>query len=74
VSVVAWDGKTLAADKKAVHGEMCFPVTKIKRNGDKDIFAWTGGMDYGLALMDWYVNGADKSKCRNSRRQMTGHV
>lgn len=34
MTVIAWDGKTLAADKRAVNSGLIRTVTKIKRIGD----------------------------------------
>ena len=59
MSIVAWDGTTLAADKMAICSGAMLPATKIKRAGDI-VLAWTGGLSFGIALADWYIRGADR--------------
>lgn len=57
MTVIAWDGKTLAADKRATGDGMANAVTKIKRVG-KCLVATTGSLPDGMALLDWYARGA----------------
>jgi len=61
MSVIAWDGKTIAADKSSTCCEMRAPVTKILRLKSGDVVAWTGGQEQGMALAEWYENGADRT-------------
>lgn len=61
MTVIAWDGRTLAADKMACCGDTATTCTKIRRVDDK-VFAWCGGLGEGLALVEWYLAGADKDK------------
>jgi ATP-dependent protease HslVU (ClpYQ) peptidase subunit len=60
MSVVAWDGKILAADKMATCSGQIQTITKIKKLDNGEIVAWAGRQSYALAFLDWYVNGADK--------------
>lgn len=59
MSVLAWDGKTLAADRQCSTGDLASRCTKIRRLPNGDLVAWTGGIENGLALADWYEKGAD---------------
>lgn len=58
MTVIAWDGHTLAADKQCGTD---YPrrVTKIRRLANGELIGVCGWMDRGLILMDWYENGAD---------------
>lgn len=58
MTVIAWDGKTLAADKQM---GTAYPrsVTKIRRLASGELVGVTGSFDQGLILMDWYAAGAD---------------
>jgi ATP-dependent protease HslVU (ClpYQ) peptidase subunit len=60
MSVIAWDGKTLAADKRCGTN---YPrsVTKIRRTQAGELIGVTGWIDRGILLMDWYEAGADRS-------------
>lgn len=57
MSVIAWDGKMLAADRMAVSFDLAVPVCKIERLGN-EVLAWTGTQEHGLLLLVWYRNGA----------------
>ena len=65
MSVVAWDGKTLAADKRAVCAGACFTTTKLRRIKRPDcieeVLAWTGDQDSGEMMAQWYEAGADSA-------------
>ena len=67
MSVVAWDGRTLAADKQATHASKICVCTKIRRLDTGEVLAWTGAMGPGLAMAKWYENGADLEKWPKSQ-------
>lgn len=58
MTVIAWDGKILAADRQINTGELKHAGTKIKRLDTGEVAAWNGIIDAGLILLDWYENGA----------------
>jgi len=62
VTVIAWDGKTLSADKQATTCDMQITVTKIKKINDGSIVAWTGTHEQGIVLAKWYEDGSDPKK------------
>ena len=57
MTVIAWDGKTLAVDRLAVAGGMMLEQTKLFDLGDGEWAAITGQISKGLALVDWYKAG-----------------
>ena len=63
MSVVAWDGKTIAADRRAVCAGAHFTTTKIRRIHRPDripeVLAWTGDQDSGEMMAQWYESGAN---------------
>jgi hypothetical protein len=67
MTVVAWDGQTLAADKLACHGWTRNTVTKIFRHG-KELLGVTGTLSVGLEMRDWYAAGAERSAFPASNR------
>lgn len=71
MSVIAWDGKTLAADKRASLGTGIFTTTKIfSVNGD--LVGYTGDADGGQEMVEWYRDGAHPSHFPSSQRDKEG--
>ena len=58
MTVLAWDGKTLAADRLACAGHMKATVTKILRF-EKELLGICGNLATGKELKKWYLNGAE---------------
>lgn len=56
MTVIAWDGKTLAADKQSTSNGMARTTSKIHRVRD-GLLALTGAGGHGYALLAWF-NGA----------------
>jgi len=62
MTVIAWDGRTLAADKRAVSGGgIARTVTKIERHGEC-LIAITGDWDTGSEMREWFKAGADPER------------
>lgn len=57
MTIIAWDGKTLAADKQATSGGYTYRTKKIYRVKD-GLAAFSGHADTGRAMLEWYKNGA----------------
>lgn len=65
MTVIAWDGRSIAADKMMCVGDTPMATTKLRKvvfEGYEYVVGVTGGLDYGLALIDWWVKGADQEK------------
>jgi hypothetical protein len=58
MSVVAWDGKTVAADKRACLFDAAMKTTKAWLMPGGIIVATTGERGFGLAMVDWWSAGA----------------
>ena len=58
MTVLAWDGKMLAADRLACAGMMKATVTKIARVGN-ELVGICGTLSIGNELREWYLKGAD---------------
>ena len=58
MSVVVWDGTTLAADRLATQDGVKQTATKISSIQSGEILAWVGGLEDGRWLADWYRRGA----------------
>lgn len=71
MSVVVWDGKTLAADKQASNGNLRRRGKKIWRHGDI-LIAGTGTLTDIEEMRDWILGGMDKEKFpANDKRDCT---
>jgi hypothetical protein len=69
MTVIAWDGKTLAADKMATDGGgIGRTTTKIQRHGDA-LLAFTGSWDVGAELRAWWMGGADRDHFPQKARE-----
>jgi ATP-dependent protease HslVU (ClpYQ) peptidase subunit len=52
MSVIAWDGHVLAADKQATNNGLKRTTTKIHRAGEC-LVAFTGDASQGMLMVDW---------------------
>lgn len=64
MSIIAWDGTIIAADKAAHNADCLFKTTKLRwhRGTQGVVLGWTGGRDSGELLAEWYEAGADPAK------------
>lgn len=67
MTVIAWDGKTLAADRLSCSGATKGTVTKIFRCGG-ELLALAGSLSVGMEMLAWYRDGADVVKYPESNR------
>lgn len=58
MSVVAWDGRSLAADRQAVYGDQRVCICKMRKVPGRDVLAWLGDHEKGLYPANWYADGA----------------
>lgn len=67
MTVIAWDGETLAADKRAGTGAPR-TVTKIRRASNGNLLGASGTAHGDMELMAWYEAGADPAAFPPSQR------
>lgn len=56
MTVIAWDGKTLAADRRSTHCGYASTATKIHRVPG-GIVGFSGGGAHSSALLEWFKGG-----------------
>lgn len=56
MTTIAWDGATLAADKRAVNNGLFRTTTKIFRVNDR-LFGFCGDAAYGNQMLQWIRDG-----------------
>lgn len=61
MTVIAWDGRTLAADRQSTSNNMKRSTKKIYTVRD-GLVAITGGGCHGHALINWFLGDRDVSK------------
>lgn len=61
MTVIAWDGTTLAADKLSNNNGYGSSTIKIHRVGDY-LTAFTGIHAQGMEMLEWFRQGADPTK------------
>lgn len=57
MTIIVWDGTTLAADKQATNSGLKLTVTKIFRIRDH-LVGFSGDFDFAYAMKQWFENGA----------------
>ncbi len=62
MTVIAWDGRTLAADKRTTDCGQPRTTTKIVRAPDGSLVATSGDSGMARALRAWWIGGADVEK------------
>lgn len=72
MTTIAWDGKTIAADKAFTNGNARGITTKMRRLPNGDILAWTGDQDSALMVVQWYEQGADPVKWPECQKDKEG--
>lgn len=70
MSVVAWDGKSIAADKQGTLAGMRFTATKLKRLKGGAVVAGTADFGAFGMMVRWFEQGADAAsypKCQEDK-------
>lgn len=62
MTVIAWDGRVLAADKCALYGDHRKVGTKIFRPVTDTVLGACGSIGAGLSLVEWYNNGCKRDE------------
>jgi len=76
MTVIAWDGKTLAADKRGTCAYMRYSVTKIHRVPD-GLVAFSGGGAHAGELLNWFHGSRNPDaypRCDNDSGAGTIHI
>src|SRR6187551_204445 len=68
MSVIAWDGYTLAADRRMLSGSLIRSCTKIWRY-KKNLIAMVGEPDCGAEMIEWFKKGAKPEEFPEKARE-----
>ncbi|PPC99619.1 MAG: hypothetical protein CTY35_03520 [Methylotenera sp.] len=58
MSVIAWDGNIIAADRQGTHAGLITTNTKLYQLDNRTVVGFVGSKSEGLALIEWYKAGA----------------
>lgn len=64
MTVIAFDGRSVAIDRQGTSGGWSFPVTKYRRHQQK-VLTFAGSASIGHALIDWFISGCNPEKFPN---------
>lgn len=73
MTVIAWDGRTLAADKRTSFGTSFVTTTKIQRI-DGRLVGYSGDSAQGRSCVQWVRDGMDKTKFPELQRSTPGSL
>lgn len=62
MSIIAWDGTHLVVDRMISYGSVAIQGHKCRKLKDGTLLAWSGNIDTGLLMAQWFENGADPDK------------
>jgi ATP-dependent protease HslVU (ClpYQ) peptidase subunit len=68
MTVIAWDGKTLAADKRTNFGGLHATTTKVHRLPDGRLVGCSGNTAQIAEIVHWLGSGADADKMPTAQR------
>lgn len=60
MTTIAWDGRTLAADRQLTTSGVRYETTKAHRLRDGSLFASCGSLENNVAVRTWLNDGGDK--------------
>lgn len=69
MTIIAYDGKTVATDRQATDNGLRQYAKKLFKMDDGTVIAISGDMSLSIALKDWYVAGKPEDKCPCSREK-----
>lgn len=68
MTTVAWDGRTLAADRQVSAGnDIVAYVVKVRRCADGRLIGACGSLDVMAALLDWLEQGGERPDCMGDK-------
>ncbi len=68
MTTIAWDGTTLAADRRISSGTVTYSTTKIRRTEDGRLIGATGDFGVCAEMLDWLEKGGPRPACQDSER------
>ena len=71
MTTIAWDGRTLAGDRRGNAAGMAYEVCKLRRTGDGRLLGFSGDIGVGMLMLDWLDRGGTRPPQQDSDRWAT---
>ena len=71
MTTIAWDGSTLAGDRRGNSCGLAYEVTKVRRTADGRLLGFTGEIGLGTLMLDWLDKGGTRPAAQDSDRWVT---
>jgi 20S proteasome alpha/beta subunit len=71
MTTIAWDGSTLAGDRRGNAGGMAYEVCKLRRTADGRLLGFSGEIGVGTLMLDWLDRGGPRPAAQDSDRWAT---
>ncbi|MGG5809810.1 hypothetical protein [Falsiroseomonas sp. CW058] len=71
MTTIAWDGTTLAGDRRGNAGGMAYALTKVRRCADGRLLGFSGDIGVGTLMLDWLDRGGARPAAQDSDRWAT---
>lgn len=71
MTTIAWDGRTLAGDRRGNAGGMAYELSKIRRTADGRLLGFSGDIGVGMLMLDWLDRGGARPPQQDTDRWAT---
>lgn len=71
MTTIAWDGRTLAGDRRGNAAGMAYEVCKLRRTSDGHLLGFSGDIGVGMLMLDWLDRGGPRPHQQDSDRWAT---
>ncbi len=71
MTTIAWDGRTLAGDRRGNAAGMAYEVCKLRRTGDGRLLGFSGDIGVGMLMLDWLDRGGARPPQQDTERWAT---
>src|SRR4051794_29428634 len=71
MTTIAWDGTSLAGDRRGNSAGMAYEMTKVRRAADGRLLAFCGDIGVGVLMLDWLERGGPRPAQQDTDRWVT---
>lgn len=69
MTTIAWDGRTLAADKRCNIGSVHHTITKIRRGANGNLVGYAGNCSLGEEVLTWLCEGGERPEPQSEAKE-----
>lgn len=71
MTTIAWDGSTLAGDRRGNAGGMAYELGKLRGTADGRLLGFSGDIGVGMLMLDWLDRGGARPPQQDTDRWAT---